>query len=242
MLGLSGTNAASAQDSLAPGSFPGFRSAPSRPTRSWGSPARRRAQLQRRLLLQLLPEPRRKKSLSAYARRPPRRAGTAAPAPPQDAPRARSGFGFETIEEKTAKSSFRTKGTHTLRHSLQLGLQTSPSLYLTYGKSAPSYSLAAVVGRPDAFCFLPYTFFSTINFVCKEGICTSCARKRLQTTQMYTECLRFATSRAPGEYPRVTPRNGLCFGRITLIAHLFWFPRTRRALRREHRGGALGAT
>lgn len=36
-----------------------------------------------------------------------------------------------------AKSSFRAKGTRTLRHDLQLGAQPSCSLYYTDRKSAP---------------------------------------------------------------------------------------------------------
>lgn len=71
------------------------------------------------------------------ARRPRLRAETEAPAPPQSAPRAHSDCDLETIEEKRAKSSFRAKRTHTLRHSLQLEVQTSCSLYFTDWKSTP---------------------------------------------------------------------------------------------------------
>lgn len=103
-------------------------------------------------------------------------------------------------------------------------------------------------GCPDGcLCLPPYILFFTT--VCAETLCSNCTRKRLQITQMYAERLRLATSprELGGVYPRLTPRNGLCLGgrRITLIAHLFGFPRIPRlrvALASKNGGGALGTT
>lgn len=110
--------------------FPSSGPLPSpRAGRSWDAPSSGERNIRVCCWTLSSPEPGRE-SLSAYARRRGGLGGAQRPKP-RFLPRAHSDCDLETIErkKKMAKSSFHAKRTHTLRHNLQEGMQTSCSLY-----------------------------------------------------------------------------------------------------------------
>lgn len=236
--GSTGANSTNAQDSLVPRSSSRFPLG-SFPSHAPGAPGIcRRAEERnfRGVCCWRLCSRNRWESWSAYARR---RGGLRSrdlgPGSSPDAPRAHSGCDLKTIEDKTAKSSSRKKAPTTTRHSLQLGLQTSCSLYCTDRRSTPKLFIGGGGVLMATFCLPPYILFFTT--VCAETLCTNCARKRLQITQMYAERLRLAISREWALFWRT--QNNLNRSPVRASQD----PTTpRRPRLQENGGGALGTT
>lgn len=161
------------------------------------------------------------------ARRPLLRAQ--APAPPPGAPRAHSDRGLKTTEEKNGPKFFPCKRYPHSRARFAVGCAAT-LLPTQIGNAPPAYSLVLTPGRPHAAFCLTCTFFSAISSVHGRALHES-LKEKWPITHRYAERLRLATSRAPREPPRVTPRNvpGL-ERRSTLIAHLLGTPQPRAAV------------